>query len=178
MQQFTEESYDYFLNGYKDKNGEMHPLKWGNLNADIYIDPVSLNMGTVQRQTFCMAAQELMQKGDTVRARKMLDLSDEFFPEKNFCYDKYSMMMVDLYNSLYGKDRATYIWDGIFKYYSQNMTYYTQYIGTSKAAGANELLQETAQLLYGLNQMAEGVLQDKDRANQCLDLLQRQGYQF
>jgi hypothetical protein len=177
MQQFTEESYDYFLNGYKDKNGEMHPLKWCNLNADIYIDPVSLNMGTVQRQTFCMAAQELMQKGDTVRARKMLDLSDEFFPEKNFCYDKYSMMMVDLYNSLYGKERATYIWDGIFKYYSQNLAYYSQYTG-AKAPGVNQLMQETAQLLYGLNQLAEQVLGDKGRAEKCMTLLQQHGFQL
>jgi hypothetical protein len=178
MQQFTEETYDFFLNGYKDKNGEMHPLQWGNLNADIYVAPVSINMGTVQRQTFSLAAQELLEKGDTARARQMVEISEKYFPEKNFCYDKYSIMLIDLYNSVYGKEKATQVWDSIFKYYSQNMTYYTQYIGTSKAAGVNELLQETAQLLYGLNQMAEGVLQDKDRANQCLELLQRQGYQF
>ncbi len=178
MQQFTEETYDFFLNGYKDKNGEMHPLQWGNLNADIYVDPVSINMGTVQRQTFSLAAQELLEKGDTARARQMVEISEKYFPEKNFCYDKYSMMLIDLYNSVYGKEKATQVWDSIFKYYSQNMTYYTQYTGTSKAAGVNELLQETAQLLYGLNQMAEGVLQDKDRANQCLEMLQRQGYQF
>jgi hypothetical protein len=177
MQQFTEESYDYFLNGYKDKNGEMHPLQWGNLNADIYVDPVSINMGTVQRQTFCMAAQELMEKGDTVRARKMLELSDYFFPEKNFNHDKYSMMMIDLYNSLYGKEKATYIWDAIFKYYSQDLAYYSQYSG-AKAAGVNHLLQETAQMLYGLNQLAEQVLQDKERAEKCMTLLQQQGYQL
>ncbi len=178
MQQFTEESYDYFLHGYKDQNGKMHPLQWGNLNADIYVDPVSMNMGTVQRQTFCMAAQELLEKGDTVRARQVMDLSEKFFPEKNFCYDKYSMMMIDLYYAIYGKEKATRVWDSIFKYYSQSLAYYNQYTSTSKAAGVNGLLQESAQLLYGLNQMAETVLGDKERANQCLALLRQQGYQL
>ena len=176
LQTFTEETFDYFLNGYKDADGEMHPLEWGNLNADIYVDPVSINMGTVQRQTFCVAAKELMEKGDTVRARKMLDLSDGFFPEKNFVYDKYSMIMVDLYYDVFGKERATEIWDSIYKYYSQDMLYYSQYTGTSKAAGVGGVLQESAQLLYGLNQLAEQVLHDSDRAEQAMSLLEQQGY--
>ena len=156
----------------------MHPLEWGNLNADIYVDPVSINMGTVQRQTFCVAARELLEKGDTVRARKMLELNDEYFPEKNFVYDKYSMMMVDLYCDVYGKERATQIWDSIFKYYSQDLAYYSQYTGTAKAAGVGNLLQETAQLLYGLNQLAEQVLHDEGRAAQCMSLLEQQGYRM
>ena len=178
LQTFTEETFDYFLNGYKGSDGEMHPLEWGNLNADIYVDPVSINMGTVQRQTFCVAAKELLEKGDTVRARKMLDLSDEFFPEKNFVYDKYSMIMVDLYCDVYGKDRATEIWDSIYKYYSQDIAYYSQYIGTSKSAGVNSVMQESAQLLYGLNQLAEKVLLDQDRAEQAMSLLEQHGYKM
>ena len=178
LQTFTEESYDYFINGYKGDDGEMHPLEWGNLNADIYVDPVSINMGTVQRQTFCVAARELLEKGDTVRARKILERSDEFFPESNFAYDKYSMMMVDLYCDVYGKEKAAKIWDSIFHYYSQDMAYYSQYLGTSKSSGVTNLIQESAQILYGLNQLAEMVLQDKDRAQQALTLLQQQGYQM
>ena len=178
LQTFTEETFDYFINGYKDKNGEMVPLEWGNLNADIYVDPVSINMGTVQRQTFCVAAKELMEKGDTVRARKMLELSDKYFPEKNFVYDKYSMLMVDLYNDVYGKERATEIWDAIFKYYSQDIAYYSQYTGTSKASGVNALMQESAQLLYGLHQLASEVLKDKERSDQAMSLLEQYGYRM
>ena len=178
LQTFTEESYDYFINGYKGEDGEMHPLEWGNLNADIYVDPVSINMGTVQRQTFCVAARELLEKGDTARARKMLELSDEFFPEKNFAYDKYSMMMVDLYYDVFGKEGATKIWDSIFRYYSQDMAYCSQYLGTSKSSGVNSMIQESAQILYGLNHLAEVVLQDKERAQQALSLLQQHGYQM
>ncbi|MCQ2281623.1 MAG: DUF2723 domain-containing protein [Bacteroidales bacterium] len=178
LQCFTEESYDYFLNGYADKDGQMHPLQWGNLNADIYVDPVSQNMGTVQRQTFCIAAKELLEKGDTARARKMLELGSEFFPKKNFCYDKYSMMMVDLYYDVFGKDRATQIWDGIFEYYNQHLTYYLQYNGTNKAQGVAALMQESLQMMYALNQLATLVLHDDARAQQCSDIIQQQGYQL
>lgn len=178
LQSFTDASYDFFLNGYKDSVGEMHPLQWGNLNADIYVDPVSVNMGTVQRQTFCVAAKELVEKGDTARARKMLEMSDEFFPETNFCYDKYSMIMVDLYYDVFGKERACEIWDGIFKYYSQDMTYYSQYMSTNKSAGVNGLMQETAQMLYGLNMLAKQVLNDNTRAEKAMTLLQQSGYQM
>ena len=163
---------------YKDANGEMHPLEWGNLNADIYVDPVSINMGTVQRQTFCVAAKELMEKGDTVRARKILELSDEYFPEKNFVYDKYSMIMVDLYFDVFGRERATEIWDGIYRHYSQDIAYYSQYTGTSKASGVSHVMQESAQLLYGLYQLADQVLHDKDRADKTMSLMEQYGYRM
>ena len=176
LQTFAEESYDYFLNGYKDANGEYVPLQWGNLNADIYVDPVSDNMGTVQRQTFCVAAKELVEKGDTVRARRMLEINDEYFPAKNFCHNKYSMIMVDLYYDVFGKERAAEIWDDIYTYYSQDMAYYYQYIGTDKSAGVTQLIQECAQLMYGLNQLASRVLHDNERAEKANNQLKLYGY--
>ena len=176
LQNFTEASYDYFIHGYKDAEGQMHELEWGNLNSDIYVDPVSINMGTVQRQTFCIAARELLQKGDTARARELLEVSDKAFPESNFVYDKYAMIMVDLYNDVFGKERAAQIWDGIFKYYSQDMKYFSQYSSTNKSAGVYNLLQETAQMLYGLQQIAVQVLDDSTRAQQCLGILNESGY--
>ena len=68
------------------------------------------------------------------------------------------------------------IWDSIYKYYSQDIAYYSQYTGTSKASGVSNLLQESAQLLYGLNQLAKEVLHDQDRAQQALSLLESHGY--
>ena len=176
LQTFTEESYDFFLNGYKGDDGQMHPLQWGNLNADIYVDPVSVNMGTVQRQTFCVAARELMEKGDTVRARKFLEMCDEFFPAKNFPYDKYSVIMIDLYYDAFGAERANIIWDAIYKYYTQTLGYYSQYNGTSKASGVRHGIEECYQILYTLNQVAVEVLADSSRSQQVKTLLAQQGY--
>jgi len=178
LQTFTDDSYDFFINGYKDTEGQMHPLEWGNLSADIYVDPVSLNMGTVQRQTFSLAARELMEKGDTVRARKMLEISDANFPEKNFPHDKYSIILIDLYYDLYGADRATAIWDSVYKYYTQSLGYYSQYSATSKASGVRHNIEECCQLLYTLNKIALDVLNDSGRAEQAKTTLAQQGYQI
>ena len=176
LQGFTDESYTYFLEGYKDKDGNRVPLEWGNLNADIYVDNVSLNMGTVQRQTFCIAARELLEKGDTARARRMCDQIDKFFPASNFPMDKYAMMMIDLYYDIYGVERAAEVWDKIFVNYSQDNVYYSQYLGTGKASGVNSIMQETVQMLYGLNQIANNVLHDSERAAQAGELLSQHGY--
>jgi hypothetical protein len=176
LQTFTEETYDYFINGYKDDEGQIHPLEWGNLNADIYVDPVSINMGTVQRQTFCIAARELIEKGDTVRARKLLDISDANFPESNFPYDKYSVILIDLYYDVYGVERANAIWDSIYKYYIQNLGYYSQYNGTSKASGVKHAIEESCQILYTLNHVALEVLKDSNRSEQVKTALAQQGY--
>ena len=114
-------------------------------------------------------------KGDTVRARKMLENCDYFFPPKNFPYDKYSIIMVDLYYDVFGQEQATAVWDGIFHYYSQDLTYLSQYSATPKANGVKNALQESYQILYTLNQLAQRVLGDNDRAEQAKALLSQQG---
>ena len=86
--------------------------------------------------------------------------------------------MVDLYYDVFGKERATEIWDAIYKYYSQDIAYYSQYTATSKSAGVNHLMQESAQLLFGLHQLAEQVLHDKDRAEQAKTLMDQYGYRM
>ncbi len=176
LQTFTDKSYDFFINGYKDDEGQLHPLEWGNLNADIYVDPVSINMGTVQRQTFSIAARELLEKGDTLRARKLLEISEANFPEKNFPYDKYGVILIDLYYDVFGADRATAIWDSIYKYYTQHLDYYLQYTGTPKASGVRHNIEECYQLLYTLNQVAVDILADDNRSQQIKTLLAKQGY--
>ncbi len=174
LQSFTEASYDYFLNGYEGSDGQMHPLQWGNLNADIYVDPVSLNMGTVQRQTFALCATELMQKGDTARARAMVEMCDKFFPPQNFVLDKYALMLVDLYYDLYGKEKAEALWDEIFKYYEQDLTYYNQYLSTSKRNGVTSSIEETAQIIYALNELATRVMHDDARSAKAKGILEKQ----
>ena len=178
LQSFTESSYDYFLKGYKGADGEMHSLQWGNLDADIYVDPVSDNMGTVQRQSFTIAAKELMQKGDTIRARQMLEMSDSVFPEANFPYDKYSFLLIEVYKDAFGVERAAQIWDSILEYYTQDQTYYSQYLSTKKASGVEGLLQENAQMFYSLSMIARQALNDDKRAEQANTMLQSTGFGY
>ena len=144
MQQYTDRTYDYFLEGV---DGE--PLQWGNLNADIYVDPVSLNMGNVQRQNFTIAASCLLDQGDTVRARKMIDLAEEAFPKKNFARDKYCLSSLETYMGAYGREKALELWNDIYEYYMQDAIYLLQYHG-DKAQGVRGRLDEALNIIRAM----------------------------
>ena len=144
MQQFTDGTYDFFLNGADGK-----PLEWGNLNADIYVDPVSLNMGNVQRQTFVMAAGQLLDAGDTSRARQLLTNADYYFPPKNFVRDKYCLSSLDIYLRAFGREEAQAVWDDIYRYYTQEVVYLLQFRG-EKAQGVRSRLDEAIGILNAM----------------------------
>lgn len=173
QQRYTDQTADYFLNGA----GE--PLQWGNLNADIYVDPISLNMGVVQRQTFAILADDVMQKGDTAKARRLLDMSEEFFPKKNFPHDIYTLYIntgslridvIKLYMDIYGKERALALWDDAFTYYNQELTYFRQYRG-NKASGVRYEVESDLQIIALLGGQARDILQDETRTQQAVDIL-------
>ena len=148
MNRFTDETFDYLLEGVDGK-----PLQWGNLNADIYVDPVSVNMGDAQRQTFSFAAEELLYRGDTARARRMMDTCEYYFPKKNFYHNKYCIYMIPLFKSVYGPEKATELWNDIFDYYAQDLAYYAQFTG-SKADGVKAVREEAISIIYTLGHEA------------------------
>ena len=153
--QFTDESVDYFLNGVDGK-----PLEWGNLNSDIYVDPISLNMGQVQRQVFSALAEETYTRGDKESARKLADLIETNFPEMNFAHDKTTLLMIPLYNKVYGAEKANELWQDVFSTCTENLNYLSRFTG-NKAAGARSSMVETLQVVYYLANMAENELHNK-----------------
>ena len=144
LQQFTDATYDYFLDGVDGK-----PIEWGNLNSDIYVDPVSLNMGNVQRQLFSMAASNLVNSGDTVKARRLIDSMEFYFPKQNFVRDKYCMTQIALYQAAYGHEKAVELWNDIFDYYQQEILYLMQFSG-EKASGVRARLNEALAVMNAL----------------------------
>ncbi|MBQ0016608.1 MAG: hypothetical protein KBT04_06455 [Bacteroidales bacterium] len=155
LRRFTEATYDYMINGFKASDGSYVPLKWGNLNSDIYVDPVSLNMGSVQRQMFFMCAEDLYQMyGDTIRARQLVDMAMDYFPFKNFPADKYCIYMVRTCLDLYGVEKAAEIWDRLYNYYDQEINYLSQFKGT-KAKGVAALLADDVRILGTLVAMVQ-----------------------
>ena len=141
---FTAESVSYFLDGVDGV-----PLQWGNLNTDIYVDPVSINMGNVQRQAFVMLAADCLRAGDSVSARRLLEVSDSVFPTENFIRDKYCLSSLDIYLSACGFDRAYQLWSDIFEYYRQDVAYLQQFRG-EKAKGVRSRLEEDLSILHAM----------------------------
>ena len=172
---YTENTASYFLNGV---DGE--PLKWGNLNSDIYVDPISLNMGSVQRQTMLMVASEEASRGNIATARQLLDNAREMFPAPNFPNDIHSFYIylnannyldvVDLYKQVYGIEQARDLWKAGFEYYRQEVNYLSRFTG-KKAAGVRSQLQYDLQLVSLLANIATTTLQDQELAQQASNLL-------
>jgi hypothetical protein len=129
------------MNG--DGTGE---LQWGNLNStEIYIDDaVTKNSAIVQRQTYGVLAQQLVEEGKQDKAKDMLALSERFFPKENFPLDKYSIFFIQLYTSMNDTAKAAQYFDDILNFYEQELAYYSQFKG-EKARGVYSLMQEAAQ---------------------------------
>ena len=154
---YTPSTLSYFLNGVQQPDGTYKPLSWGNLNQDIYIDPISDNMGVVQRQHFSTLADEVMSHGDTASAARLLTLAEEMFPSCNFPKDKYCIHMIALYNAAFGRERAVALWNEIFEHIGQDVKYHEQYYNSRNRnlqLGVRALITEDARQLYILGNIA------------------------
>lgn len=180
-QSYTKASADYFINGIANKDGSYTALQWGNLNADIYVDPISLNMGTVQRQNFVVLAKQMFDQGDSATAVKLLNLSDEFFPKKNFARDRYCVYYIDIYNKILGKEQATQFWNDIYEHYAQDLVYVGQYAKSKKAehrAGIQSILMEDCQIMHALSDIANRVLNNKELSDKAYAQFEPYEYLF
>ena len=173
---YTEGTADYYINGV---DGE--PLKWGNLNSYIYVDPISLNMGTVQRQSLTILAYDEYNIGNKEKARKLLDIAQKFFPAPNFPIDVYAVYIVtgntrvdvvELYKNIYGEAEARELWQSAYKYYSAEIDYLARFRG-DKAAGVRGQLQGDLQIVSLLSDVAKRTLQDESLVQQAEEILGR-----
>ena len=144
---YTERTADYLLKGIKNDDGTYTPLQWGNLNRDIYIDPISKNMGDVQRQTFVLLSNQLLMEGDTAGARQALAIREEAFPTSNFPNDRFALMMVYAYSHVGDQVEAFKILCDVFDYYNQQLTYAKQF-PTDKAYGVERQIADASYFLY------------------------------
>ena len=162
---YTDQSADYFINGV---NGE--PLKWGNLDRDIYVDPVSRQQfAPTLHQNVLILAYDEMRKGNEDKSRRLLEMYDKNFPDKNFSPDVYAIYVpiannpidvVAMYRDLYGMERAREQWDKAFSHYSQMVSYLGRFQG-EKAMGVRSELQYNLRIMGLLGDIASGTLKDE-----------------
>ena len=175
MQRYTDGTADYFIKGVDGDS-----LKWGNLDRDIYVDPISYNMGVVQRQTLVTIAASEANKGNLDNARALLDDAMKAFPAKNFPLDVYSIYIytgsnthvdvVDLYKQVYGEEQAIQLWNDVFRYYSEEIKYLRRFSG-EKAQGVRGMLQNDMQIMALLGEMAQMTLHNDELAAQAEAML-------
>ena len=184
-----DETYNYYMDG--EKTGTMH---WGNLNnPDVYVDPVSFNMGVVQRQSWALLAQNYIDEGavllryttpkgnDTLvqevkdqskldKAKAILALAEKYFPKENFPRDRYTIFFVDVYSQVGDTAMATQYFDDIRQYYEQDLRYFSQFKG-NEAKNVRREMESAIQILYALQEIALTRLGDEKRSNEIYELL-------
>ena len=176
QQRYTDESADYFINGV---DGE--PLKWGNLDRDIYIDPVSgQQFATSLHQIILALATDEQAKGHSDKARKLIEMYEKNFPVNNFPVDLYSFYVplsgnnhidgIELYKNVFGQQRAVQLWQAAFKFYSQEIAYLARFQG-DKAIGVRSQLQNDLQIVGLLREIAAKTLQDNSLRQQAEALI-------
>ena len=172
QQRFTNTSADYFINGVDGQE-----LKWGNLDRDIYVDPVSSQQFAVALQQTLMAlASEEHAKGNDDKARKLIEIYEKNFPEKNFPADLYHVYVplsgnnyidiVNLYKEVMGVEHAKRLWQSVFTYYDQEIAYLSRFQG-EKTSGARSVLGQDLKIMAELRRMAANSLGDSALTQQC-----------
>ena len=170
QQRYTDGTADYFINGV---DGE--PLKWGNLDRDIYIDPVSRQQFVpILHQNILVLAYDELEKGNKEKARKLLEMFDKNFPAGNFQPDVYTIYVplssspvdvVDLYKRIYGQERAKEQWNKAFEHYSEQLAYLSRFTG-EKAQGVRGELQYNLRIMRLLQDIAKNTLGDEEAVAQ------------
>ncbi|MBR1784699.1 MAG: DUF2723 domain-containing protein [Bacteroidales bacterium] len=183
FQRFTDRTADYFLNG---TDGQ--PLKWGNLDRDIYIDPISENMAATTRQTMTLAAHQEAVDGNLDKARALLDTMTAHFPVKNFPLDIYAVYIYtgnnnyidvfELYRNVYGKERAAELWENVFEYYKQEGDYLVQFRGNKAAGVRSRMNGQVIQVIGLLHDIALTTLEDEQLADKALQQVARYNPNF
>ncbi len=144
---YTARTVDYFLNGTVNQDGSRQPLLWGNLNKNIYIDPVSKNMADVQRQVYVMLCSQLLREGDTVRAAEIMKMRADQFPDSNFYNDRYAITTIYAYSGLGDQLNAYRVMCDIFDYYYKNVLYAKQF-PADKFSGVSRMLNDAYYFLH------------------------------
>ncbi len=148
---YTARTKDFYLKGLRQEDGTYKPLEWGNLNSDIYVDPVSKNMADVQRQSFTMLAYQMIREGDTASAKQLMQLKNKFFPESNFPSDRYAVTALYVQTILGDEVQAYETLCNIFNFYHQRLLYAKQF-PSDKSSGVKKMLDDSYYMLYQMVQ--------------------------
>ena len=168
---YTETSADYFLNGVNGK-----ALRWGNLDKDIYIDPVSREQFVPRLyQAVVLLAREENEIGHNDKAQKLLDMYPKNFPYKNFRPDGIPPQYVEIYYDIYGDkkiDKVKELWSWMFDYNSALVEYYSRF-DYDKAAGVETVFYQALQSMAYLQAIAQDKMNDAALAKKAEDILKQ-----
>lgn len=99
-------------------------FKWGGMNTGIYIDPETSRMTINLRSNATRLAESLLAKGDSARAREVLDVVMREMPHSLVPLMIFNYRMVELYHLAGAPEQANGIAKDLFNMFEEEAKYY------------------------------------------------------
>jgi hypothetical protein len=139
----------------------MNKFKWGGMEKDgIYLDETILRQTKNLRNLFYRLASKLVEEGDTVRAKAVLDKCLEVMPKKNVPYDVFVVRLAEAYYSAGDIAKGTELIKDVAELYEGKYVYYSQYKKAGKGGQVQEEMNEAGQIMGYCMQIAQFHKQD------------------
>ncbi|HUS86182.1 MAG TPA: DUF2723 domain-containing protein [Bacteroidales bacterium] len=102
----------------------MNRFKWGNANdPHVYLDENNRRMFNNFRRMFGILALRLVEEGDTLKAKEVIDRGLEIIPREKIEYDYYAINLVEAYLQLGDAESAVGIMNSIIERSKQYLDY-------------------------------------------------------
>ena len=125
-------------------------------------------------------ANDLVQKGDIDKARKVLDNAQEMFPYPNYPNDirriyvylgnRRYVDVIGIFKTVYGEEAAKDMWKKVFEFYRDEINYLSRFSG-EKAVGVRGRISSDVEIVGVLFNMARMTLADNDLAQMAANIL-------
>lgn len=99
-------------------------FKWGGMNSGIYIDPETNRMTINLRSNATRLAESLLSKGDSVRAREVLDVVMKEMPHSHVPLMIFNYRMVELYHLAGAPEQANALAKDLFDMFESEAKYF------------------------------------------------------
>ncbi len=116
---------------------------WGNMGSpDIYHDPETRKNSITYRSNLARLTENLLNEGDTIHAKEILDLGMENMPVEY--YDYYTLLepFISGYYEVNEPERAKEIWEKVVTKHQENLRFYSNWDVDRQYLYADEIITE------------------------------------
>lgn len=116
---------------------------WGNMGSeDIYHDPETRKNSITYRSNLARLVENLLNEGDTTRAKEILDLAMEHTPVEYYGYYSLVEPYIDGYYKVGEPERAREIWEQVATKYQENLKWYSTWGVDRQYRYADEIISD------------------------------------
>ena len=127
---------------------------WGNMKSpDIYHDPETRKNSITYRSNLARLTESLLQEGDTIRAKEVLDMGMENMPFEYFDYYTLLEPFIGGYYEVGEYDKAKELWEKTAKKYQENLRFYSGWDENRQILYADEIISDMERYRGILNMM-------------------------